>query len=261
MQPNLLNILSSNNIIIFMLILTRITGLFQSAPFFSSIQAPLMTKVWFAGTISFIMYPLIKTSKFFIMPHDMVEFAILLSIEFLIGYLIGFVANLIIEATRMTGNILSIQTGLSMAEALDPATGVSSNEISKIYTYLATLIFIGSGAYQMLFVTLYNSFQALPMGVFPLFDVNIISGLMQLFSHLFKVAFGLALPIFAVLLLSDLLLGIMSKTMPQMNIYMVAIPIKIYMGLILIFAFLSTSAIFLQTTISNYIQAINSMFN
>jgi len=133
MQPNLLNILSSNNIIIFMLILTRITGLFQSAPFFSSIQAPLMTKVWFAGTISFIMYPLIKTSKFFIMPHDMVEFAILLSIEFLIGYLIGFVANLIIEATRMTGNILSIQTGLSMAEALDPATGVSSNEISKIY--------------------------------------------------------------------------------------------------------------------------------
>ena len=142
--PSLVNLLSPYNIVIYMLVFTRITGLIVSAPFFSSIQAPVMTKIWFSATIAFIMYPLVIASKNFIMPHSMPEFIILISIEFLIGYLIGFVANLIIEGVRMAGSIISIQMGLSMSEALDPATGVSSTELSRVYIYVTTLIFLSS---------------------------------------------------------------------------------------------------------------------
>ncbi len=258
--PTLVNLLSPYNIVIYMLVLTRITGLIISAPFFSSIQAPVMTKIWFSATIAFIMYPLVMASKNFIMPHSMPEFIILMSIEFLIGYLIGFVANLIIEGVRMAGNILSIQMGLSMSEALDPATGISSTELSKIYIYLTTLIFLATGAYQMLFIALNSSFSAIPMGVFPILDSNIISALLSLFAQLFKIAFGVALPIFSVLLISDILLGLMSKMMPQMNIYMVAIPVKIYIGIFLMLAFLGATNTYLQEMIKNYMQAINLLF-
>ena len=69
--PSLVNLLSPYNIVIYMLVFTRITGLMVSAPFFSSIQAPMMTKIWFSATIAFIMYPLVFASKNFIMPHSM----------------------------------------------------------------------------------------------------------------------------------------------------------------------------------------------
>lgn len=259
--PSLINLLSAHNIVIYMLVFTRITGLMQTAPFISSLKAPVMTKIWFSATIAFIFYPIIQASKNFIMPNGMPEFIILIIFEFLIGYLIGFVANLIIEGVRMTGSVISIQMGLSMSEALDPATGVSSTEISRIYVYLVTLIFLATGAYQILFVSIYNSFSALPMGTFLLFDSHFVNSMIHLFGQMFKIAFGVALPIFSVLLISDILLGMMSKMMPQMNIYMVALPVKIYIGLFLMVAFMANIGIYLQGVIRNYMQAISLLFN
>ena len=84
--------------------------------------------------------------------------------------------------------------------------------------------------------------------------------MLVLFAQIFKVAFGVALPVFSVLLISDILLGMMSKMMPQMNIYMVAIPIKIYIGLFLILAFLSATNVYLQGVIKNYMQALSLLF-
>ena len=258
--PNLLNLLSPYNIVVYMLVFTRITGLFQSAPFFSTIQAPVMTKVWFAGIVAFILYPIVYMQKNFILPKDMAEFIILIIAEFLIGFLIGFIANLILEGVRMCGSVLSIQMGLSMSEALDPATGVSAPEISRLYVYLTTLIFLATGAYQFLFSALLNSFHAVPMGVFVAFDSTIFNSILQIFSQCFKIAFGVAFPIFSVLLTSDVLLGMMSKMMPQMNIYMVAIPVKIYIGLFLVLAFLSATSVYLQGVIKNYMHAISVLF-
>ena len=258
--PSLINLLTPVNVIIYMLVFTRISGLINSAPFFSNINAPMPVKIWFSATVAFILYPIIYVNKNFIIPHSMPEIIILLTAEYLIGFLIGFLANLVIEGVRMSGSVLSVQMGLSMSEALDPATGVTSNEISKIYVYLAILIFIATGAYQMLFMSLFDSFSAIPMGIFPIFDSNIISGILALFTQLFKIAFGVALPIFAVLLISDMLLGVMSKMMPQMNIYMVALPVKMYIGYFLMLAFLSGTSVYIQGVIKNYIQAIGLLF-
>ena len=258
--PNLLNILSPNNIIIYMLIFTRLTGMMQRAPFFSTISAPMLTKVWFSATIAFLIYPIVYVQKYFIVPHNMPELAILILIEFFIGYLIGYIAEMIIQGVQVTGSILSIQMGLSMSQALDPVTGIQSTELSRIYVFLATLLFIGTGAYQMLFTTVFSSFQAIPMGAVPVFDANVVMTCCQLFSSMFRIGMGIALPVFAVLLTSDVLLGMMSKMMPQMNIYMVALPVKIYIGLFLTLAFLSAVTVFLQGVISNYMEVLSKIF-
>ena len=258
--PNLINLFSPANIVVYMLVFTRLTGLVQSAPFFSTLRAPVMVKFWFAAITAFIMYPIIQATKAFILPHSMPEFLVLLVIEFFVGYLIGFIANLLFDGVRIAGSILSIQMGLAMSQALDPATGVQSPEISTLYTYLATFVFLLTGAYQLLFISLFNSFNAIPMGVFPIFDTNIISSVMTLFSQMFKIGFGVALPIFSVLLTSDILLGLMSKMMPHMNVYMSAIPVKIYIGLILFLAFLSSTATYLRGVIEEYFKVIISIF-
>ncbi len=259
--PNLLNLLTPSNIVVYMLVFTRVNGLIHSAPFFSSISAPMPVKVWFCATVAFLLYPIIYVSKSFILPHSAPEFFILLLIEFFIGFLIGFLSNLVIEGVRMSGSVLSIQMGLSMSEALDPATGVASNEISRIYVYLSLLVFLATGAYQMLFIALYDSFSAIPMGVMAVFDSGMINGILTLFGQLFKIAFGVALPIFSVLLISDVLLGMMNKMMPQMNIYMVAIPVKLYIGYFLMLSFLSGTSVYMRGVIKNYIEAITLLFS
>ncbi len=260
-SPSLLNLFSPANIVVYMLVFTRLSGLFSSAPFFSSLPIPVMYKIWFGAIIAFIFYPMVLVSNKFVLPHNVAEFIILLLLEFFVGYLIGFVANLLIEAVRMSGNILSIQMGLSISEALDPATGVTSNVLSRLYIYLATFVFLLSGACNLLFVCVYSSFEAIPMGVFVLFDANVVHTMINLFSYLFKIAFGVALPIFAVLLTCDVLLGLMSKMMPQMNVYMVAIPVKIYVGLFLFMAFLSAVNVYLTGATETYMGAVNMLFS
>ena len=77
---------------------------------------------------------------------------------------------------------------------------------------------------------------------------------------MFQIAFGLAMPIFSVLLVCDILLGMMSKVMPQMNIFMVSLPFKVFLGLILMLVFLKGSIAYLTDVIAQYLQAILSLF-
>ena len=258
--PDLLNLFSPVNLIVYILVLTRISGLMVSAPLFSSIPMPVPVKLWFSATVAFILYPIVLSSKNLVIVHNMPELTVMLVIEFFIGYLIGFLANFVIEGARMCGSIIAIQMGLSISEALDPATGVSSNELSRIYVYLTLIVFLASGAYQILFMILSDSFSLIPTGIFATFGSNIINSSLVMFGQLFKIAFGLALPIFSVLLISDVLLGMMNKMMPQMNIYMVALPVKMYIGFALMFAFLSGSCVYIASMLKGYIGAISRLF-
>lgn len=258
--PNLLAIFSPKNIVIFMLIFTRFTGLVTTAPFFSTFQMPTQVKIWFCALVSFIMYPILAAKANFIIPNDMAEFGVLLAIEFAIGFAIGFVSNLVFYGAQMVGELISIQMGLSMASVLDPSTGEATPVISNFYTYLVTLIFLSSGAYEYLFAAIYKSFFALPVGLMGIFEANITEAILRLSGQMFQIAFGLAMPIFSVLLVCDILLGMMSKVMPQMNIFMVSLPFKVFLGLILIIMFLKGSSSYLYDVIIDYAKAVLGIF-
>ena len=258
--PSLLSIFSPKNIVIFMLVFTRMSGLFATAPFYSTFSRTEQVKIWFCALISFILYPILSAKAHFIMPHSMPEFAILIAIEFAIGFAIGFIANLLFVGVSMVGELISIQMGLSMANVLDPVSGESSTIMSSLYTYLVTLVFLGLGAYEYLFAAVYKSFFVMPVGLEGIFNTGILEGTLTLSGQMFQIAFGLAMPIFSVLLVCDILLGMMSKVMPQMNIFMVSLPFKVFLGLVLILLFLKGSISYLSDVISEYMQAIMSLF-
>lgn len=258
--PSLLTLFSPKNIVVFMLIFTRMSGLFATAPFFSTFQMPEQVKIWFCALISFILYPILSAKAHFIMPHSMPEFAVLIAIEFAIGFALGFLANLLFVGVQMVGELISIQMGLSMANILDPVSGESTTVISSLYVYLVTLVFLGLGAYEYLFAAVYKSFFVLPVGLEGTFSSGIIEGALLLSGKMFQIAFGLAMPIFSVLLVCDILLGLMSKVMPQMNIFMVSLPFKVFLGLVLILIFLKGSTSYLTDVIAEYLQAILGLF-
>ena len=260
MQPNLLTIFSPSNILIFVLIFTRISGMIFSMPLISTYPIPQQVKIWLGALVAFILFPMVAAHQSFIIPNSIPEVLVYLVREFAIGYVIGFCANFLFAAVQIGGEFVSIQIGVSMSQVLDPATGESTQILSQMYTYLATMVFVGLNAHQWLFAAIYRSFQVFPPGIEYIFTGNIVSQVLHMSSEMFVIGISMILPIFCVMFVSEVLMGFMSKMMPQMNIFMVAIPLKIYIGIVLILMFLSPTVSYLIAVTQNYLKGILNLF-
>lgn len=257
---NLFDIFSPANIILFMAILTRLSGLFASAPMFSTFPIPPQVKVWLSASIAFLVFPLIQSNIQFITPTSVPELTIILLKEFLIGFLIGYCANVLFIAIELGANMFSIQMGLSADMALNPMSGGSSPMITQMYTWMMTMVFIILNAHHWMFSALYNSFQVMPIGYGFAFSPELVQQIVVIVSQIFIIALKIALPIFGVLFITDVLLGFTSKVMPQMNIFMVSIPLKIYLGLLLSFMFARPIVEYLLVLIPKFMETITSIF-
>ncbi|MDD3436554.1 MAG: flagellar biosynthetic protein FliR [Candidatus Gastranaerophilales bacterium] len=231
MPVDLITLLSPKNLVIFVIVFTRLTGLMMSAPLISKYPIPFQIKAWFVTMISFIIFPIVLANVNFAMPTTIPELTLILIREFMIGYIVGFVANIIFIAVEISAELVSMQMGLTAAQALNPTTGDTAPILSHVYTIMASMIFIGINGYQWVFSGLYKSFFLMPPGYSFIVTGNMAHNVMWVSNQIFIIGLGLALPIFSVLLLTDVLLGFVAKMMPKMNIFMVALPAKIYIGL------------------------------
>ena len=257
---NLDVLFSVGNIILFMAILTRLSGLFASAPLFSTYPIPMQVKIWLAATIAFILFPIVQHNTQFVVPNSVPALTLILFKEFLIGFAMGFCANIVFVGIELGVNMFAIQMGISADQALNPSSGGNSPVITQAYTYLASMIFIVVGAHQWLFSAIYNSFKTMPVGYGFMFSPEVIGEIVRLTSQLFNIGLSIALPIFGVLFITDVLLGFTSKMMPQMNIFMVSIPLKIYLGLLLSLIFVRPMAEYMVVMIERLIEQIAVVF-
>ena len=256
MAADLLNLLSSKNIIVFILVFTRISGMLSSAPLFATYPIPMQIKALLCATIAFIMYPIVLNTTELQIPQNMIALSVFLIKEFFIGFLIGFIARFIFDAVQIAGQTLGIQMGITMAQVLDPSTGSQAPIVGQIYVYITTIVFICLNAHHWLFIAIYKSFTTITPGWEFIFTPTLVKQVALLFSHMFVISFQIILPIFCVLFISEVLMGFMSKMMPQMNIFMVALPIKVGMGFGLMLLFVAPTITYLAYTIEKYMSGI-----
>ncbi len=259
MQPDLLMLLSPKNIVIFAIIFTRISGMIMSAPLFSTFPIPIQVKIWLTALVSFILFPIISSTLPFSVPASFPELSIYLLREFGVGFMIGFIANLIFAAVQIGGEFISIQIGISMSQILNPETGLSTPVLAQIYIIFVAFVFMALNAHQWLFAAVYRSFKTFPPGLDFVFTGSVVEHIVRLSGEMFAIAISMILPIFCVMFVAEVLMGFMSKMMPQMNIFMVAIPLKVYLGLILMLMFISPTATYLANTIESYLKGIVEM--
>ena len=257
---NLYQVLTPVNIILFICILTRITGLISSAPLFSTYPIPMMAKAWFCALVAFILFPMIYSNVNFIMPTTVPELTLILIKEFFIGFAIGFCAKVIFVGVEMGVNMFAIQMGLAADQALNPTSGGNSPIITQAYTWLLTMIFLCVSAHHWLFSALYRSFINLPIGYGYVINSTITHQILVISGEMFSIGLQVALPIFGILLITDVLLGFTSKMMPQMNIFMVSIPLKVYLGLFLSLIFMKPIAATLEVLLERLITQLTVIF-
>lgn len=260
MNHDLSVLFSFQSLIIFILVMSRISGMLSTAPLFSTFPIPLQLKAALAALVAFLIYPFVFKYSSYPVPHNLPEMAIMLFKELFIGILIGFCAQLIFVGIQIGGQLLSIQMGLAIAEALDPVTHQQVPIVGQFYLFVASLVFIYLNGHQWLFTSILASYRTIPIGLNFEFTADLTQKILIFSSQLFSIAFGIIMPIFAMLFMIDIALAFTSKIMPQMNIFMVALPLKIYVGLTLMSLFMPTTAIYLSNLMTNLLESLRNIF-
>lgn len=154
--------------------------------------------------------------------------------EVLNGLFLGYIAYLALNTVQIAGSLIDNQMGLSMASIYDPQTGAQSTLIQKLFYWVAiTLLFVTNG-HHLLLNGIFKSFEMIPIGTVPILDN--FQYILKLFIEYFAIGFQIALPIILTLIMSDLILGLISRSVPQLNVMIIGMPLKLLVGIIIIFA-------------------------
>lgn len=215
------------------LIFVRITALIGTAPFFSNGSIPMQIKAFFAIVLTVMLAPTVPLQGALV-PSDAttLEVVILILREVAVGVAMGLTGQLIFAGLQMGGELMSVNIGLSFASVVDPVNQSRGSIISQLFGLLAVLIFIGIGGDHYYIQALAKSFEVVPIGRA---DVAMAAPVfIKMATYLFVVGVQMAAPFIVVLFLLDLSFAIFARIMPQANIFFIALPLKLGIGVILL---------------------------
>lgn len=216
----------------FLLVFTRVSGIFTTAPIFGSRNLPVYVKSGISLLIAYMVMPLIY-SPTAVIPDQLLRYVLVVASEFLLGLILGWVCSLIFSAVQTAGLLLDMQIGLGIVNVLDPQFGQQIPLVGNFKYILALLTFLATNGHHIFLAALFNSFKLVPVaGV--TFQVSLSELISDMVFAVFITALKISLPVLVAILLTDVALGILAKTMPQMNIFVVGIPVKILVGLFIL---------------------------
>ncbi len=226
-----------NHILTFLLILTRVSGVFFLAPIFGSHNIPTQVKIGLALMTSIALFPFIAS------PHldksiDMINFALLIFKELSVGGIIGFTANLVFMGFLLAGQIIDFQLGFSMVNVIDPLSNLSVSIMGQFKNLLAVLIFLAINGHHYLFTALAKSFDIVPLTTFTL-TPGVSENFLGMIVNMFVIGLKVGGPAIGVLFMTDLAMGLVSRAVPQMNVFIVGMPLKIAIGFATVIAMLA----------------------
>ncbi len=219
------------NLNIFILIVVRITGIFVAAPIFARNNLPALMKIGLSVTIAFIMLPLLQENSQLVI-DSFIQLSVYTIKEFLIGILIGFIAFVYFSSIYLAGTIIDTQMGFGMVNVFDPQTNTQIPVMGNFYNNLISLLFIVVNGHHLLIKALVNSYQILPIGFSMNFNIEAVNLMTRIFIEMFILAAKFSAPVLVAIFLANVLLGILARTMPQMNVFIVGLPLKIIVGMV-----------------------------
>ncbi|MBN4076250.1 flagellar biosynthetic protein FliR [Gemmatimonas aurantiaca] len=216
----------------FLLVNFRLGGMLLAAPIFSRTSIPPLIKTGFAITMAILLMPSIINAGIPVVP-SLFDLTALGMKELLVGVLIGLMMKLLFYAAETAGSFVGFQSGLAIANIVDPSTQTQTNIIGQFWLLVASMIFLAINGHHLVITSLSDSFQVIPLGG-AIFGADALDLLLRLSGVMFVLALKMAAPILLTVFLIDVSLGVLARTIPQMNIFIIGIPVKIAAALLLI---------------------------
>ncbi|MGE5613905.1 MAG: flagellar biosynthetic protein FliR [Bacillota bacterium] len=221
-----------NGFDMFLLVLVRMTGLFVVSPIFGRRNIPAYMKVGFSFFISLI---LVNTNVIRAAQYDdnLLSYTLLVIKEFMVGLTTGFVAYITYTAIYIAGEVIDMQIGFGVVNVMDPMSNIQVPVTSNVYFIISMLVLLSINGHHMLIKALFDSYKTLPPGL-ALFNADLQGGLMNLFGTVFATGFKIAAPAVAAIFIADVALATISRMVPQLNIFVIGMPLKIIVGLLIL---------------------------
>lgn len=239
--------LSQYDIEHFLLILVRITSFLVTAPIFSMASTtPQRVKIGFAVALSLLVFPLVPREE--IIYETMWQYAAIIIKEAAVGVIIGFMANICVNILSFAGRIIDTEIGFAMVSQFDMSMRDQMSITGTLYTYFTLLLLIVTDMYQYVVRAIIDSYQVIPVNGVVLNPGRLLQLMLQYTTDCFVIGFRIVLPFFTVMLLLNVILGILAKVAPQMNMFVVGMQLKVLTGLVVM---VLTAA--LLPSVSNFI--------
>jgi flagellar biosynthetic protein FliR len=227
----LLPFINLNEVAFFALVLARLAGIFTAIPLFGGERVPMMIRVVVILAMTLVCYPLLR-AKAPQLPLDTVSLVILVIREMLIGISLGFICQAIFGAVEFCGQLVGMQMGFSMASMFDPTMG-QVPLMSVFQVLLATLLFLTLNIHHVFIRAIIESYSVIPPGNWHM-SAGLIKFLIATTGNIFILGIKLAAPVMVSLLATSVVLGIMARSFPQMNVFMVSMPLNVGVGLLML---------------------------
>ncbi|MFC1822952.1 flagellar biosynthetic protein FliR [Thermodesulfobacteriota bacterium] len=215
---------------IFFWVLIRISIILFLMPLFGAKGVPILWKAGLSFVLAMVITPVVPVPQSY--PETTVDIILGIFSEILLGLILALSVKMLFASIQMAGQYMAFQMGFAMARAMDPMTGVQETVLSQFLYLFMILVFITIDGHHIFIKALAASFYRVPPLSFSL-NPAIATTLIKVSAQMFPLALRLAAPILVALFLSNLCLGIIAKTVPQMNILMVGFPINISLGFII----------------------------
>ncbi|HNY36604.1 MAG TPA: flagellar biosynthetic protein FliR [Petrotogaceae bacterium] len=214
---------------IYFFILIRIVGVSFFIPFFSTSLLPTPVKIFLVIFVSYICLPM--STQTMPLNTDALTIVFYLLLNFTVGISIGIITQIIFSAVQFAGDFFGIQMGFALAEVLNPVYEEEVSLFSELTFLLTTMIFFIFKGHIWLYTLIIESFKKLPV-VFSL-NQDVFMVLSQKLGDVMIIGVEFALPITAFMLLTNISLGIASRLMPQLNVFMIGLPMNIIIGFLI----------------------------
>lgn len=225
------------NVFIFLLIFSRLGTMLMLMPALGEISVSPRIRLVMAVTLAGVMMPTLG-GAYEALPTTIPGLAITVLGEMLIGFFIGVSARLTMSALQVAGTVIAFQTGLAFAQNVDPTQGIQSAIVGTFITVLAVALIFATDLHHLMLVAARDSYtlfvpgQVLPAGDFAEMAVRTVSGA-------FKLGIQIASPFVVFGLTFYLGIGILSRLMPQLQVFFIAMPANIFLGFFLLMLLLS----------------------
>ena len=213
-----------------LLIFLRVAAIVFSAPILDTATIPVVFKAGLAFAVSILLLPMVD-AVVTVRDLSLIPFFIGVFSEIAIGMTIGLSVKLLFTGIQLAGQVAGFQMGFAVANVVDPATSAQIPILAQFYNLTAMLVFLSIDAHHMFFSALVDSYTILP----PLsmhINQQLVDMMMKLSTNMFVVAIKVGAPLIAVMLVVSVGLGLVARTVPQMHVFIVAMPLKILIGLV-----------------------------
>jgi len=227
------------NIELFTLCFARVSAFMFLLPIMGSKTIPVQTRVGLSALLSIFMISMVgRSASPFI--SDFAPFFIVVVKEIIVGLTLGFTTKFLFVGIQIAGEIIGVQMGFGVAKVVDPGYQSQLSLIAEFQTMVAMLIYLSINGHHFLIKGLELSYSVVPVNT-PIQSDGISKLITSMASGIFISAVKIGAPVITALLLSNVALGILARTVPQMNIFIVGLPLKIGVGF---FALLVTIMLF-----------------